>query len=172
LKSNLHLPPERSVGNQVRRCHRMFDRVLSAHLARHDLNVGFWYYLRALWAEDGLTQKQLSDITSVTESTTVTVIEMMRERGLVIRSRDPGDRRKLRVSLTARGRSLRDQLMPYAFQINAIAAAGIPRKQIETCLSVLMKLSTNLQQYGATTGGAPRRPKMQRMAQVKSAKTA
>jgi MarR family transcriptional regulator, organic hydroperoxide resistance regulator len=150
----------------------MFDRVLSAHLARHDLNTGFWYYLRALWAEDGLTQKQLSDITSVTESTTVTVIEMMRARGLVTRSRDPRDRRKLRISLTARGRGLRAELMPYAFQINAIAAAGIPREDIEACLSVLMKLSTNLQQYGTATGGALRRPKMQRVATVKSAKTA
>jgi DNA-binding MarR family transcriptional regulator len=137
----------------------MFDRVLGAHLARHDLNTGFWYYLRALWAEDGLTQKQLSDMTNVTESTTVTVIEMMRKRGLIIRARDPRDRRKLRVSLTTLGRSLQRELMPYAFQINAIAAAGVPREEIEMCLSVLMKLSTNLQHYGARPRGTSRRSK-------------
>lgn len=170
MKRNSLLPPERSLGNQVRRCHRMFDRVLSAHLAPHDLNTGFWYYLRALWAEDGLTQRELSDITNVTESTTVTVIEMMRKRGLVSRIRDPIDRRKLRVSLTARGRGLRDDLMPYARQINAIAAAGIPREEIETCLSVLMKLSDNLQQYGAMPGDSSRRSRAKQARMVRSAK--
>jgi MarR family transcriptional regulator, organic hydroperoxide resistance regulator len=150
-----HLPPERSLGNQVRRCHRMFDRALSAHLAPHDLNAGFWYYLRALWAEDGLTQRQLSDITSVTESTTVTMIEMMVKRGLVVRSRDPQDRRKLRVSLTAHGRALERLLMPLAFKINANAAADIPSKEIECCLSVLKKLSDNLQRQDATLAKTP-----------------
>jgi MarR family transcriptional regulator, organic hydroperoxide resistance regulator len=150
-----HLPPERSLGNQVRRCHRMFDRALSVHLAPHDLNAGFWYYLRALWAEDGLTQKQLSDITSVTESTTVTMIEMMVKRGLVVRSRDPQDRRKLRVSLTVRGRDLEKLLMPLAFKINASAAADIPSQEIESCLSVLMRLSDNLQRHGATCAEMP-----------------
>jgi DNA-binding MarR family transcriptional regulator len=128
----------------------MFDRALSVHLAPYNLNAGFWYYLRALWAEDGLTQKQLSDITSVTESTTVTMIEMMVKRGLVVRTRDPQDRRKLRVSLTARGRDLEKLLMPLAFKINAVAAADIPGKEIECCLSVLMRLSNNLQRHSVT----------------------
>lgn len=54
------LDPEQSLGYQVRRCHRRFDRLLSAYLARHDLKTGFWYYLRVLWLKDGVTQKYLT----------------------------------------------------------------------------------------------------------------
>jgi DNA-binding MarR family transcriptional regulator len=161
MPKKLILPPERSLGNQVRRCHRMFDRLLSAYLSRHNLNSGFWYYLRALGIEGGLTQKRLSDITNVTETTTVTMIELMIKSGLVVRSRDPRDRRKLRVSLTRRGRELHDKLLPYALEINAMASAGIDRTEVETCLSVLMRMSANLQESLALQAGGSTRPHRQ-----------
>ena len=161
MAKKLMLPPERSLGNQVRRCHRMFDRLLSAYLSRHNLNSGFWYYLRALGIEGGLTQKRLSDITNVTETTTVTMIELMIKSGLVARSRDPCDRRKLRVSLTRRGRELHDKLLPCAFEINAIASAGIDRTELETCLSVLMRMSANLQESLAVQAAGSTRTKRQ-----------
>lgn len=145
MKPTPALPPERSLGYQVRRCHRMFDRMLSARLASHDLNSGFWYYLRALWMQDGLTQKELSDVTNVAENTTVTMVNLMIKKGLVTRTRDVSDRRKLRICLTQRGRRLQAELFNYAFEINDVAAAGIPLSQIETCLSVLAQVSENLQ---------------------------
>jgi DNA-binding MarR family transcriptional regulator len=143
--SKIALPPQRSLGYQVRRCHRMFDRVLSAHLGTHDLNSGFWYYLRALWIQDGRTQKELSDVTNVAENTTATMINLMIDRGLVERARDPVDRRKLRISLTRRGRKLEMELMEYAVGINAIATKGISRNEVESCLSVLTRAAENLQ---------------------------
>jgi DNA-binding MarR family transcriptional regulator len=123
----------------------MFDRVLSARLNIHGLNSGFWYYLRALWIEDRRTQKELSDTTNVAENTTVTMINMMIERGLVERARDPLDRRKVRISLTPHGRKLESKLMPAAVDIIATAVKGIPREEVETCLSVLSRAAENLQ---------------------------
>jgi MarR family transcriptional regulator, organic hydroperoxide resistance regulator len=156
MQSKQILPPHRSVGYQVRRCHRGFDRLLTDRLIRHELNAGFWYYLRALWIQGGLTQKELSDITNVTENTTVTMIDLMIERGLVERTRDVVDRRKMRISLTPRGRKLEEELMPYAFEINEIAAAGITRSEVEICLSVLSRIGDNLQAALSKPSGKPR----------------
>lgn len=128
----------------MRASHRGFDRLLNARLARHGLKSGFWYYLRALWEEDGITQKRLSDLTNVTETTTVSLISAMADAGLVIRQREPGDRRKLRVSLTAKGRALEADLMPYAIEINAIACRGIAQSELDICLSVLIRMTANL----------------------------
>lgn len=128
----------------MRASHRGFDRLLNARLARHGLKSGFWYYLRALWEEDGITQKRLSDLTNVTETTTVSLIGAMAEAGLVTRQREPGDRRKIRVNLTAKGRALEQELMPYAIEINAVASRGIPADELATCLSVLIRMTANL----------------------------
>lgn len=138
------LNPEASFGYLVRRCHRRFDRLLSARLAPHDLQTGFWYYLRALWTQDDVTQKQLSDVTNVAENTTVSLINRMAEEGLVARTRSTVDRRKMRVQLTDKGRKLEDELMPYAIEINLIAKEGIDPEHLAICADVLRRMSANL----------------------------
>ena len=139
-----HLEPELSAGYQVRRCHRRFDRLLNVYLAKHNLKTGFWYYLRILWMQDGVSQKYLSDMTNVAENTTASIINAMVGEGLVKRERDMQDRRKFRILLTDRGRALETELMHYAAEINHVAKAGIDQSEIDTCLSVLRRMSSNL----------------------------
>lgn len=152
---SVQLDPSRSLGNQVRRCHRRFDRLLSAQLAPFGLDTGFWYYLRVLWQRDGVSQKYLSDATGVTENTTAALIAAMIRRGLVNRQRDSADRRKVQINLTPEGRALAKDLLPRATGINAIAASGISESEVETCLSVLIRMSANLEQAFVDFQGAP-----------------
>ena len=83
----MDLAPEESLGFQVRRCHRAFDRLLNAQLSREGLSSGFWYFLRALWQENGATQKRLAELNNVTEPTTVTTLNAMHRLGLIRRQR-------------------------------------------------------------------------------------
>jgi DNA-binding MarR family transcriptional regulator len=148
----MDLRPEDSLGFQVRRCHRAFDRLLNLQLGRYGLTSGFWYFLRALWRENGATQRRLADLISVTEPTAVSTLAAMVGAGLVERRRDQLDRRKLRVLLTPKGEQLKDELMPEAIRINAVAAAGIPQEEIEICLRVLGRMSQNLADQSASAG--------------------
>ena len=145
----MDLRPDDSFGFQVRRCHRAFDRLLNAHLAREGLTSGFWYFLRALWQEDGATQKRLSQLNNVTEPTTVTTLNAMARIGLVRRQRNADDRRKLNVFLTPRARDLKATLMPSAFEINAIACRGVDPADLEVGLRVLKQMSENLTREAA-----------------------
>lgn len=138
------LPPEESLGFQVRRCHRAFDRVLSARLAPAGLTSGFWYFLRALWRENGATQRRLAELNNVTEPTTVTLLGGMERLDLIRRTRNTQDRRKINVFLTARGEALEAELIPTAARINAIAGEGIAPADLETCLRVLKAMTDNL----------------------------
>jgi len=139
------LPPAKSLGQQVRRCHLRFDRMLTARLVAHDLNSGYWYYLRALWTQDGQTQGELSKVAHVADNTTTAMINSMIKQGLVQRVRDPEDGRRARIYLTDRGRALEAELLHYGIEINAIATRGIARQEVQTCLSVLARAAANLQ---------------------------
>ena len=150
----MDLRPDDSFGFQVRRCHRAFDRVLNAHLARDGLTSGFWYFLRALWQENGATQKRLSQLNNVTEPTTVTTLNAMTKIGLVRRERNAGDRRKLNVFLTPRAEALKPELMPTAYRINQIASAGIAPADLEIGLRVLKQMSENLAREAARLNAA------------------
>ncbi len=140
----MELDPDKSVGYQVRLTHRALDRLLSTKLADRGLKTGYWYYLRVLWTEEGMTQKQLSDLINVRENTTVAMILGMEKDGLVKRERHPTDRRKMCVNLTKKGRNLRDELLPLANEINRMAGQGISAADLKTCLRVLGQVQKNL----------------------------
>lgn len=141
-----NLPTSASYGFNVRRAHRAFDRLLNSYLGPHGIKTGYWYYLRVLWGRNGLTQKEMSDLNNVSENTTAILISGMVKDRLVTRCRDDKDKRKWIVSLTPRATRLRADLLPYAARVNEIAATGITKSELATCLSVLKRMSSNLEQ--------------------------
>lgn len=149
------LEPARSLGFQTRRCHRAFDRVLNATLGPVGLSSGFWYFLRALWQENGATQKRLAQLNNVSEPTAVTVLAAMERLGLIMRDRNAQDRRKINVRLTDAGASLEGRLMPTVMKINAVAGAGIDPAELDVALSVLSRMSANLEAEAARLANQP-----------------
>ena len=149
------LPPDESLGFQVRRCHRAFDRVLSAQLAPAGMTSGFWYFLRALWHENGATQRRLAQLNNVTEPTAVTLLAAMERMDLIRRDRNTQDRRKINVFLTARGEALEADLIPTAAQINEIAGEGVSPAELATCLRVLKRMTENLSRETQRLSGSP-----------------
>lgn len=140
------LPPEASVAFQLRRAHLAFLRLLTPRLARHGIRYGYYNYLRALWEKEGVTQRYLSEATSVTETTTVALLKGMARERLILRSKDKDDGRKVVVTLTEKGKALEHDLLPYAKQLNAIATRDIDPKEIEFAISVIMRIAVNLEQ--------------------------
>jgi DNA-binding MarR family transcriptional regulator len=136
--------PAISVGFQVRMTHRMMQRALQAKIAPAGATLGMWYFLRALWNEDGLTQRELSDRTGTMEPTTMSAIQSMEEKGLVERVRNKSDRRKINVFLTEKGRALEQDLLPVAADVVATAIKGFSVRDVATLLDLLSTIQANL----------------------------
>lgn len=138
------LPFETSMGYQIRRTNRLFSRYLQQQIAPYGLTLGMWYFLRALWEEDGLTQRELSVIVGTMEPTTLTAIRSMEREGLVRRQKNSTDRRKLNVFLTERGRGLKAELLPLARQVVEDAVAGFSEEERRVFLGQLGVMQRNL----------------------------
>jgi DNA-binding MarR family transcriptional regulator len=78
-----------------------------------------------LWDQDGLTQKELSRRVHIEEPTTTRTLDRMERDGLVRRQRNPRNRRQVKVYLTERGAALKDELVPYALDVNTVATHGL-----------------------------------------------
>src|SRR3954454_19763734 len=137
-------PADDSVGYVVRDVHRAFSRSLQAKIAAHGVSMGQWFFLRALWDEDGLTQRELSQRVGMMEPTTVTALNGMERRGLVERVRNTHDRRKVNIFLTPKGRGLRDVLLPCATDVNDQATRGIEQADLALAIDVLLRMTGNL----------------------------
>lgn len=136
--------PNLSYGYQSRATHRAFDRLLQQRLRDHGVANGFWYVLRVLWENEGMSQRELAEAANLTESSTVIMLENMKKAGLVKRKKDPADGRRQRVYLTAKARRLKAKLLPVAFELNAIAARDIAAEDLATYLRVAHKMRANL----------------------------
>lgn len=139
------LPLERSVGYQVRMTHRALQRYLHVKIKPHGVTLGTWYFLRALWHEDGLTQRELSRRIGTREPTTMTAILAMEATGLVRRVRNDADRRKQNVFLTAKGRRLKSKLIPLAKEVVNTATTGLSEREVALFLGFLSAVQRNLE---------------------------
>jgi len=148
---NKPLNPQKSYAYQVRGTHRLFARLLEKSIAGSDIKTGDWYLLRVLWEKDGISQKELSDRSFLTESSVVTMLHSMAKTGLIVRERDELDKRRMRILLTEKAHKLKDDLLPYAREINARATKNVDRQDLVTFMKVLSRIKSNLYEELGTT---------------------
>jgi len=144
MKNPTDLPFENSVGYQIRITHRLVQRYLQSKIEPHGVTLGMWYFLRALWHEDGLTQRELSRRLGTMEPTTLTAIAAMEKAGLVTRVRNATDRRKLNIFLTEKGRGLKAELLPLAVEVVHAATDGFSPAEVRQFLKFLGTIQANV----------------------------
>ena len=149
--STTRLPMKESLAHKLRVVSRLVMRNLEERIARHGITQGMWFYLRVLWENDGISQKELSERTGVVGPSTVGAMTRMEAMGLIARRKDGADARVTRIHLTSRGRRLERTLLPIAIGVINDAVAGLPRAEIDRMKQLLDRIKANLD-----AGGAPR----------------
>ena len=137
----------------IRDVHRGFTRSLQSKIAIHGISMGQWYFLRALWEEDGLTQRELSQRAGMMEPTTVTALNILERLNIVQRVRNPHDRRKMNIYLTNKGRALRKELLDCASHVADQACRGVSTEELTSALAILRRLNSNLNESNSLFTG-------------------
>jgi DNA-binding MarR family transcriptional regulator len=86
----------------------------------------------------------LSEQAGVMEPTTFSAVKAMERLGYVVRRRRAGDRKKVYVILTPKGRSLRKTLVPLAEEVNRIAVRHVRSTDISRARKLLLSIIENL----------------------------
>jgi DNA-binding MarR family transcriptional regulator len=137
-------PPAESSGYLVRDAHRAFQRLLERRIVAYGVTRGQWYFLRVLWNEDGLTQRELSARVGMMEPTTVIALRGMEKSGLIRRLRSRDDKRRSYVWLTPKAQRMRKQLLALARGITEEAQEGISRGDLLHFRRVIARMTANL----------------------------
>ena len=96
--------------------------------------------LEALLHKGPLNQRELGRKLLSSPGNMTDVIDKLERRGLVLRTRKPGDRRAVRVELTAQGRDKIAALFPRHAAAIAAAMAGLAPEELATLEALLRKL--------------------------------
>ena len=86
--------PENSIGYLARVVFRSFSRLLERRTLTHDVSAGQWRFLRQLWREDGITQRELSERVGMREPTTVVALKGLEKAGFITRTKTAEERRQ------------------------------------------------------------------------------
>lgn len=135
-----------STGYLIRKTQRMQERFLQDLIAPHDIQVGMWYFLRVLWIEDEITQRELSRRVGASEPTTLEQLKKMQQRGLISRLKSKTDRRELRIVLTPEGRALKKILLKYVVESNRVPLRGFSQEDIERFHDYLHRFRENIRE--------------------------
>jgi MarR family transcriptional regulator, organic hydroperoxide resistance regulator len=142
--AHVEFPLAESSGFLVRDANRAFQRLLEKRIAPYGVARGQWYFLRVLWNEDGLSQRELSARVGTMEPTTVIALRTMEKSGLIRRVRSTDDRRRSHVWLTPKAQRLRTELLTLARGITDAAEAGISRGELVLFRRVIARMTANL----------------------------
>jgi DNA-binding MarR family transcriptional regulator len=149
--------PEDRLAHLVKDATRALLRALQMRLTAHGVSLGHWTFLRILWEKDGLTQRELSEEAGVMEPTTFSALNAMETLGYIARRQMPGNRKKVYVFLTPKGRLLKDRLVPLAEDVNRIAVDGVPPEQIAATRRTLLAIIENLARDESASADPERR---------------
>lgn len=140
----VYADPGNSIGYLTRIAFRSFSRALELRTAPHGVSSGQWRFLRVLWREDGLTQRELSRRVGMREPTTVIALKSLERSGFVVRRKSDEDRRKVHVFLTPQAKALQPLLLPAVAEVNTIALKGLSEPEVAVLRKALGQVARNL----------------------------
>ena len=106
-------PPELRLDNQV--CFALYSASLAMTklykplLDRIGLTYPQYLVMLVLWEQDGVTVSELGERLFLDSGTLTPLLKRLEAQGQIARLRDVQDERRVRITLTAEGRALRDQ---------------------------------------------------------------
>jgi DNA-binding MarR family transcriptional regulator len=139
-----------SVAYLLRNSYRVFARALQERIQAEGVPIGSWPFLRHLWQQDGITQKELTKAVGLMQPNTNAALKQLVRRGWVKQTPDSDDKRKIRIYLTPNGRQLFYRAFPLALQAREQALADFSEDEVATLRLLLKRITKNLDAESAS----------------------
>ena len=133
-----------SIGYLARLIFRSFSSLREQRTREYGISSGQWTFLRQLWREDGISQRQLSRRLAMRDATTAVTLRTLEQAGLVRRGINHRDRREMLVSLTTRARRIEPPLLRATAEIQTSATRDFSSAEVDMLRLLLCRVIENL----------------------------
>ncbi|WP_110954990.1 MarR family winged helix-turn-helix transcriptional regulator [Anaerosinus massiliensis] len=133
-----------SLGFILNKVNTKLKNELLQRLKDHDITPEQWAILSCLWEREGVTPKDLADMTFKDKPNTNRILEKLAIKGLVVRKTHPVDKRAFQIYLTDSGRTLREQLIPKVTNLLDKATIGLEKQKVLELKKMLNQIYENI----------------------------
>ena len=137
-------PAAEPIGRVIRSSAKLLSRAFERELAEAGGSQPVWLILLALKQRRWRTQQDLAAAVGIEGPTLTHHLDGLEKSGLIDRSRDPNDRRAVRVELTGAGDKLFHRLAKAAIGFDQRLRAGISDDELDSFRTVLARLRENV----------------------------
>jgi DNA-binding MarR family transcriptional regulator len=130
---------DEQIGFLLRKANQRHLAIFARHIP--DLTPPQFAALAKLWEVGETSQNQLGQLVAMDAATVKGVIDRLRARGLVEIAEHESDRRRIVVSLSAKGRAMIGGLVEEAARITAETIQPLTQRESATLARLLAKLS-------------------------------
>lgn len=117
---------------------------IGRQLKHLDMTGEQWVVLARLWEEDGLNQKELAQKVLKDQANMTRILDKVVKKGWVQRLDALDDRRAYLLYLTDEGKQIVQTTYPLIVQVNRQMENGLTGQEILTLITLLNKMSQNL----------------------------
>lgn len=118
--------------------------LFSRRLEPYRVTLPMYRVMATLWENGDRRLGELSDVTSIELSTLSRLVGAMMRKGLVSRRRPDGNARTVKINLTAKGRTLVEELIPLATLHEEVGLRSFAPDKIAALKRDLIKVFQNL----------------------------
>src|SRR5215218_6522464 len=137
-------PTAEPIGRVVSSTAKQLSRAFERELAEAGGSQPVWLILLALKQQRWRTQQDLAAAVGIEGPTLTHHLDGLQRDGLIERTRDPGDRRAMRVELTAEGERRFRRLAQAALAFDERLQEGVSEPELDSFRSVLGRLRDNV----------------------------
>ena len=132
------------IGLHLATTSKQVGRAFNRALGESGGSVPVWLILSSLKGERWRTQQDLARAVGIEGPTLTRHVDALERDGLVIRHRDTGDRRAVRVELTAAGEALHADLLRVVIAFNRRLRRGLAEDDVARLHELLDRLASNV----------------------------
>jgi len=147
-KKSLRISEFDKTDQLMARLHRSLRRNYDRQLKSFGLTPCQFEVLLTLWSEDGIVLGELRRRVSRDGPTITGVVDRMEKKMLVKRTRDPHDRRVVKVHLTAKGENMREDLSRTKKLVIEKITRSLSLKEMNSLVVLMEKMMRNVEREG------------------------
>jgi MarR family transcriptional regulator, organic hydroperoxide resistance regulator len=136
-------PAAHSIGRLISLTSLKLQPLLEQRVRDQGVSYSTFFFLRALWEGEGVSQGELSSRVVASAPTTMAALYTLKDAGLVTIKDDPRDGRRTVIGLTARGRAMERILLPRLARLNRQLLDGLSRQDVAALRRMLRTIQEN-----------------------------
>lgn len=131
------------IGKNIRQISRNIRYFLSQVLKDYDLNEGQFEYFIIINKNNGINQKELSEMMFVSKASVTKAIKKLLSTGLIERVKNEHDLRNYDLFITEKGKKLAKHFHSYEAIISEVMFEGISEEEVDLLYSIITRIKEN-----------------------------